>query len=757
MRVTADRRLLQVSPGAPVELRLEVVNTQDVIDGVAARVVGLDARHVTARPSMLPLFPDSSGELSLTIALPSTFPAGRHPVTVEVSSQTGTSTPQHVDVDLVVAPFVDVDAAARPAVQRSRRHGTFALELANRGNVPVRAALSCTDPDRALRYRFAQTSLVVAAGATERVPLRVKAPLHVFGGDFSRTLSVHVEAVADAAHQEALGEHANAVADTAVTLRQRPLVPRGLLTAFVLAAIVALWAGAFLVGLNKVFGGDPLTKAAPASFFVSSSALKGLAAADIPGDVLAKGGPLPPGVGGVIAGRLDAASTGAGVGRVVVSAYRQSADGLVLVTSSATQADGSYGVIGLFPGSYLLQFSAPGYRDRWYPHATSASRAQPLQVAPQKVTRAAVATIDGRPATLIGKVDPGDVRHVRISVVVRSLTGDSNRAVARTVTDAHGRYRLTGLPAPNSYQLSFVGAHYLASTVTENLGAGQVRYEPLVRLSAGDGAITGTVTDGTAGLGGVTVSTNVDGKQFKTVTPTQGNVGHFSLTGLPTPGTYVVTFARDAGTSASRVVTLGPGVTKNLAKPVDLIGGTNAVSGVVQDTAGHPLGGATVTVGGTAATLTTTSITAAGALGQFTISGLTAPGDYTLTATLPGYQPTTVPISLDGVRLVSDVRIPMPPALGGVVGTVAKKTGKGDVVPAVGATVTVSDGSHQHTTVAVDGGAFRLTNLTPGHYSVTASLDGFTQQTTLVNVTAGPPTPLPLPDGDSLTLEPVGG
>lgn len=757
MRVTADRRLVEISPGSPAELGLEVVNTGDVIDGVSARIVGVDGQHVTTRPSVLPLFPDSSGQLKLTISLPVTYPAGRHPVTVEVASHTGTSGPQHVDVDLDVAPFVRLELEARPRVQRRFRRASFTLELDNRGNVPVYVALSSTDPDRSLRYRFSETAVTVHPGRVERIQLHVKGPRHLFGGDLSRSLSIHAEAIATGAHEAAPGADIAAAADTIVTLRQRPVVSRGLLTACVLGAIVALWALAFLTGLSKVFGGDPFTKAAPPSFYVSAGALKGLSASNIPGDVLAKGGPLPPGVGGVVAGRVRAASTHAGVGRIIVSAYRHTPSGLALVATAATQSDGSFGVVGLFPGTYLLQYSAPGFHSLWYPKATSPSGAQSVSVAPQDVTRVNDAVIRGTPATIIGRVDAGDAKNVRVSVVLRSLTGKSNKPVARTVTTASGRFRVSGLPAPNTYQLSFVGPHYLASTVTENLGAGQTRYEPIVRLSAGNGTITGLVTDGKNPLGAVTVSTNVSGQPFKTITPTQGNVGHFTLSGLPTPGVYVLTFARDAGTTATSVVRLGAGATKTLAQPILLIGGTNAVSGTVTDAKGNPLGGATVTVGGTTSTLTTTSITALGALGQFTISGLQAPGNYTLTATLAGYQPTTVPITLDGVTLADQVKIPMQAALGGVTGEVRKQTDPSTFAPAVGAAITVTDGVHVHTTVAVAGGSFRVSNLLPGHYTVTASLDGFVQQTTIVNVAAGAATPLPLPSPGWLVLKPAGG
>ena len=151
MRVQADTRVLDITPGDSVDVNLDVVNTTEVIDGVTARIIGLEPAHVTARPDLLSLFPDTSGRLTLTLGLPMQFPAGRHPVTVEVASSTSAEQPHHVDLDLVVAPQPAVDVKVRPALLRARRRGTFLVQCANRGNVPLDLALSAVDPDRSLR------------------------------------------------------------------------------------------------------------------------------------------------------------------------------------------------------------------------------------------------------------------------------------------------------------------------------------------------------------------------------------------------------------------------------------------------------------------------------------------------------------------------------------------------------------------------------------------------------------------------------
>ena len=186
------------------------------------------------------------------------------------------------------------------------------------------------------------------------------------------------------------------------------MVTRGLLTALILLSIIALWAAVFLFGLGKVFAGDPMTKSAQASaasFFVNRSpsrwwppgagvppGAKGGAAhparamatpvtrrattaattpaAAVPGIPLAppgalpKDGTLPAGLAGSISGVVVATSTGQPVGRIMVAAIRSTSTGKPhVVSSAATQADGSYLVSGLFPGVYVLKFSATGFKD----------------------------------------------------------------------------------------------------------------------------------------------------------------------------------------------------------------------------------------------------------------------------------------------------------------------------------------------------------------------------------------------------------
>ena len=86
MRVSAGSTLVDLAPGSSTDVDVDVVNTGSLIDGVTARVIGLPEQQVTTHPPVLALFPESVGRLTLSLELPSAYPAGRHPLTVEVFS-----------------------------------------------------------------------------------------------------------------------------------------------------------------------------------------------------------------------------------------------------------------------------------------------------------------------------------------------------------------------------------------------------------------------------------------------------------------------------------------------------------------------------------------------------------------------------------------------------------------------------------------------------------------------------------------------
>ena len=751
MRVAAEPRQLDVEPGEQTAVRVEVVNTDDVIDGVSAHLIGFPERCVSATPLMLPLFPDAGGTLSLDLAVPRTHPAGRHPLTVQVVSHGTGNPPGYVDVDLDVAARPSMRLEPRPRLIRARRSARFVLELANTGNVPLEVAFEARDPDRAVRTTFSPQRRRVEPGAVAPVLLGVRGPRMITGAEVDRTVMVAAtaEPVAGLQVDDDPNDDRALVREVSVQLRQRPIIGRGLLTVLILLCIVGGWAAIFLFGLAKVFANDPMTKQAPASFFASLDS-KGTASGAnnfaapasgggaAPAGALAKGGQLPPGLGGQINGVVVSANDKQPVGRILVQAYRKSRSGLEEMSSAATQADGTYSLAGLFPTAYYLQFSATGYKTQWYPNRPSAPSARPVSAVAEGTTSGIDASIVGLPASISGMVDPGEtLKHVRTKVAARPLLGaQAGHVLATATTDGKGAYILKKLPAPGSYELTFITAGYQSTTLVDSVAGGDQRLEPTVRIAAATGQITGSVLDGANPLGGASVTTTVAGRAVHFTTPTTGQVGFYVLGGLPTPGTYVVTVSKPGHGSATTIVDLAAGQSRS-GLDMSLTSGTGSIVGRVVGTKGQGLGGAKVTVGGattaSAAMPTATTLTA-GSPGTFSIGGLRSPASYTLTATLAGYGSASVPVTLASNGSGANITITLSTRLGRISGVVHGPGGG----TFAGATVTATDGQESRTSTSNSaGGGYLFSGLDPGSYSVTVTAPGLRQQTALVTVTAG--------------------
>ncbi|MDP3892572.1 hypothetical protein, partial [Nocardioides sp.] len=165
MQVTTAHPLVVAEPGRCVDVVVDVVNTSDLIDGVTARVIGLDQEAVHTVPAVLPLFPDSEGQITVTIDVPSSQPAGLHPLTIEVVSHgTGTAS-QYVDINLSVSARPSIDLSVTPRVLRGRRTGRFVGTVHNTGNVVLEAGLKGAVDDRRVGVRVTPDQLRLEPGA----------------------------------------------------------------------------------------------------------------------------------------------------------------------------------------------------------------------------------------------------------------------------------------------------------------------------------------------------------------------------------------------------------------------------------------------------------------------------------------------------------------------------------------------------------------------------------------------------------------
>lgn len=724
MRVASTVEQTEIAPGASGTIPLDVVNTSGVIDALSVRVLGIPAAAIVrSHPEQLTLFPQAEGALEVHIDLPEVFPAGTYHATIVIEGRAAGATDAYHDVEIMVPARPAVSVSASPSVVRARGRALFTVTVANEGNTPLEAALRAVDADRSLRTTLTPSTLSVPIGRTAVTTVSARGPRQLLGSDRDRPLRI-------------VAEVEGATAEVALTLKQRSTFGRGVITALVLLLILAAWALAVTVGMRAILGGDPATKIAPPSFF-AATAVPGQAAGAAPAGALPRDSLLPAGVGGTITGTVHGTEDPAGVGRLTVEALRTSDDGLVLVSSAATQADGTYSLAGLFPGQYLLRVAAEGYETVWFPGSATSASATAVPATAQQVTTDVDLSVAGSPASITGIVHAGGVEEVAVTVtaVPTWLPADAAADAAQQVeAAADGTYELTDLVAPGSYELTYEADGYQPTTVTEHVLGGQQRLALDITLGAGLGQIEGMITDGFVPLGGVEISTTLDGEEVVVGSPTQGRVGAFVIPSLPTPATYVLTASKDGYGTQTVVVDLGAGESKSDVS-IMMTGGVGTISGHVIGRDGNGIGGVTVVAGGTSVGMSATSLTA-GDVGAFTLTGVQGSATVTLTFTKEGYAPASIPVSLaDGPP--GDVSVTLSTMLGAVQGRV---TDGGAGV--AGVRVEATDGATVHSTISTatgtaGSGSYLIPDLPPGTYAVTLVRDGRVLTTAMVTVLQG--------------------
>src|SRR5579885_3071231 len=107
MRVHVSPEQLELTPGMPGLVQVDVFNDGDIIDGYRVTVIGLAADGVdgvvSADPAELSLFPDTEGTIFLNLTVPAEFPAGSVSLVLDVRSTIDASRSATAPIDLTVA------------------------------------------------------------------------------------------------------------------------------------------------------------------------------------------------------------------------------------------------------------------------------------------------------------------------------------------------------------------------------------------------------------------------------------------------------------------------------------------------------------------------------------------------------------------------------------------------------------------------------------------------------------------------------
>nr|WP_297425829.1 carboxypeptidase regulatory-like domain-containing protein [uncultured Actinotalea sp.] len=307
--------------------------------------------------------------------------------------------------------------------------------------------------------------------------------------------------------------------------------------------------------------------------------------------------------------------------------------------------------------------------------------------------------------------------------------------VRTTTSLADGTWAFAGLRPTATYLVTLAKAGFQTQRFV--LTGAQAAAAPLeVEMVAGAGRLSGLVTGPTGPAGGVDVTITDGTTTVTTSTATEGPVGEWSVDGLSTPSTYLITAAGAGLGAQSALVTLGAGGVRTV--DLSLQTGVASLAGVVTgpDALGvvGGLGGMTVTA--TDGTTTRTASTAtSGQVGAFVLADLPVPATYSVTVSGPGYAATTSEVTLTTGSAAARLDVALSAATGTVQGTVQDGTGAG----LGGAGLTLTDGENTYKTMSTsdETGSFRISGVTPGTYVLSAEVFGYVTGFAPVTVAAG--------------------
>jgi len=372
-------------------------------------------------------------------------------------------------------------------------------------------------------------------------------------------------------------------------------------------------------------------------------------------------------------------------------------------TSVINAVNGAYSLVGVPAGTYTVTASATGF--------TSVTNSGVIVTVSGTATSSFTMTANSSIGGALSNSDGSAVSGVTVT-----YTGTSGSTGTGSVTTSSSPYTLAGVP-PGTYSVSASEAGFISPpsqnvTVSAN-GSGTANF-----VMEAVGTISGTVTNGSAGLRNATVTyAGPDGSGH---TITSDSNGDYSLTDVP-DGAYSVT-ASDLVDGSYQPKTFTVTVTGTATSPLSFIlslGSNGSIAGSVTDAqTSLPLANVSVSdgVGGTATTDSS---------GNYVIENVVPGSSYTVTFTATSYATG----SLSSVTVATDANTQKNIALnedGTISGTVTNANTSTGIN---GATVTCAQ-CPLTTASTGPSGSYTFMQVPPGSgYIVSVVATGFNGQT----------------------------
>lgn len=219
-----------------------------------------------------------------------------------------------------------------------------------------------------------------------------------------------------------------------------------------------------------------------------------------------------------------------------------------------------------------------------------------------------------------------------------------------------------------------------------------------------------------------------------------GADGAWSFANVVPVGFYVLQFSKP-GYQTQRFIIDPTSAAATQPMKVTLAPGTGSLHGVVHNTAGGNVGAATITITDGTNTLTTSTISKGNGIGTWSVTGLSTPSDYLVSASHDGLGVASRLVSL-AAAATSTVDLTMSSGVSTLTGNVHAFI-NGHQTPIGGAQVSATNGSVTRTastvTTGSQTGTYVLPQLDVGTWTVNVSAAGYQLNSRQVTIKAGQP------------------
>lgn len=777
MHVDITPRRFELTPGVPQAIHITISNTDTVIGGYAVRVLGADPSWVSMDAGDISLFPDESRLVTVMITLPAGMTAGERRLSVQVRELTPPEESTVEDIVFTVPEAAAVGLRVDPMAITAGRTARLNLLLDNTGNTTLHQRLHGQDPEGRVRFRFDPPVVRLEPGEHALVDMRATAKQPFLGNPVVRPLEVRLtdpDYVPTAPPPEATEKDEKAglaapklrrrkkvppriddediPALASATFIQKAMVSRGPISLLGLLLAVTVFAIVITLALSRIVGQSAADR---------NLALE-IAAAREAGSTSGTSG---------LAGVVTLLTSGEPVEGVQISVF-DAGNTETPLTTAATGKDGTWLVGKLPAGDYKVTFRGAGFVQLWYPQAIDAADAETVTLDADTQQAGLDVALGGTPASIAGTVSGADVSAATLTLKAplsgtatgTTTTGDSASTSTAAVASEgatvmsvpigdDGTFLLEDVPSPSVYDLVVEKQGYATSTQRIDVSAGEERTGVEITLRQGDGIISGVVRSADGPLGGATVVATSGQTAVTTMSLT--DTGEFTLRGLPTPASFSIVASLDGYNNQTMSLSLGEGQ-KYDGVSLSLASSSGVLRGSVLTAADQqPAPGVLVSVTDGEQTVQTATSSDEDDLGEWKVTGLSLPGDYTVTFSRDDLASQTRSVVLDPQNNITSggqdsgvtadgIKISMGSATAVVSGIVRQEQSEGEAEPIGEALVTLSSNSATYTVTtasvpARNAGEYRLDAVPPGNYTLSISRNGVSPVSKNVDLLAGVP------------------